>query len=87
MIEEVDDEVAAEGRTEAEDTEETEEEASLLPLGAPPFSCFRPTMAMQCGPGPLGRGTHADRAGACIFVCFVEGNVSVWRVRAGWEKE
>ena len=48
MIEEEDeDEIEeVEGGAEAE-----EESSLLLPLGAPPFSCFRPTMAMQWGPG------------------------------------
>lgn len=58
LIEE-EDEVAVEGGTEAE-AEEAWEEA--------PLSCFRPTMAMQCGPGPPGCGTHADRAGTCVCV-------------------
>jgi len=59
----------AEGVTEAEKAEEEEwEEASLLPLGAP-LSCFRPTMASQCGPSPPDCATHAEWAGACVCVC------------------
>jgi hypothetical protein len=76
---EEDDEAAVERGAEAE------EEASLLPLGEPPFSSFRPTMAVQSGPSPPGCGTQADRTG--VSICVGEGgNVLVCGVYSGWRE-